>query len=181
MEGIQKKRGVDELTASKRVPDCRSVGGFELRSPSWYQREPSRSPAELPAPLALTRLLCAVQSESEPPGPLAIIASKKRSSRASSPPVVPSAGTGSGWAVAGIVTIIGLVIAGVPPGSVMRRTSSRLERWVSGPTMYPALTAGSAVVAGCGLSGPCDSALVTVRKPVTTIGPPLVTLDFRTT
>ena len=66
---------------------------------------------------------------------------------------------------------------------MIRRTSIRLAIWLSGPDDVAGATFGSAVVAGCGLSGPCAMALPTVRKPVTTIGVigPLVTLDLRIT
>ena len=48
--------------------------------------------------------------------------------------MVPCAGTGSGWAVAGIVIISGVaVIDGVPPGSVIRMTSSRFVELIVGP------------------------------------------------
>src|SRR5262249_26239660 len=174
IEGIQKNLGSGVEVGSKRVPDWIRVGGSALTLPIWYQRAASRSPPPEPAPPALTRMWCAVQSEAAPSGPRATIASKKRSSRASRPPVVPWAGTGSGAEVAGMVTEL-LVSVGSgsdgpvphPPGSFTLRTSIWFAVTLSGPTTYPEAALGSMSVAGCGLSGPVPRKPLTVRKPVT--------------
>jgi hypothetical protein len=80
-------------------------------------------------------MFCAVHSDRDPLGSRPIIASKSRSSSASSPPPVPWAGTLRGLVVVGTLTVRLPLIDGVPPGSLMRRTSSRLKNWLSGPTM----------------------------------------------
>src|SRR4249919_2848493 len=132
MEGIQKNRGL-EPAVSNIVPDCVRVG-VVFRLPTWYQRAASRSPPAAPAPLELTRILCAVQSESVPPGPSATIASKKRSSSASIPPTAPFAGTESGWAVVGRAIDELESVGEAPPGLVTLTTSIRLRTRLSGPT-----------------------------------------------
>src|SRR4051812_188694 len=176
-EGIQNCRGF-EAVGAETLPDWISEG-VPPRLPSWYQRAPARSPEALDAAAEFMRRLWAVQRLISPSGSLPILASKKRSSRASSPPMVPWAGTpnGVGVKVAGMVTVMLGEIVGVPPGSLILRTSRRLKVFASGPTTYPVSTPGTVSVAGCGEAGPCPE-VIRLRKAVATIGPPPITEDF---
>src|SRR5262249_5297435 len=133
IDGIQNQRGLD-TAVSKSVPDW-SRDGVVPRLPSWYQRAAERVPLAPAVPEESTRMLWAVQRVGVPVGSRPVIASNMRSSSASSPPVVPWAGTenGLGAKVVGTVTVLA-DIDGVPPGSLILRMSRRLKNEASGPT-----------------------------------------------
>src|SRR5437867_2948869 len=133
--GIQKPRGL-VAAGSKSVPDWISVG-VPVRLPTSYQREPLRPPPLWAAPLVLTSMLWAVQSELKPVILfLWIAAANRRLSSASRflLPVSPLWTWEIGLAVAGTVTKRLPDREGVPPGLETRRRANRLNETLSTPT-----------------------------------------------
>src|SRR5262245_1384637 len=76
--------------------------------------------------------------------------------------------------------IVGLRL-GVPPGSRTLRMLIRLRKPGSVPMMYPSVAVGSSLSTPRGAYGPANDELPMLGNPVTTIGPPLKTLDLRIT
>jgi len=70
---------------------------------------------------------------------------------------------------------------GVPPGVDTLRMLILLRKPGSVPMMYPSVQLGSSLSTPLGAYGPATEVVAMVEKPVTTIGPPLKTLDFRIT
>src|SRR6185369_5411504 len=70
---------------------------------------------------------------------------------------------------------------GVPPGVDTLRMLMRLRNPGSVPMMYPSVQLGSSLSTPLGEYGPATDVVAMVEKPVTTIGPPLRTLDLRIT
>src|SRR5262249_33439180 len=71
--------------------------------------------------------------------------------------------------------------AGVPPGSEISPMLRLPVALTVVPTKSPSAHVGSSLSAPRGANGPPDPAAAMPLNPVTTIGPPPVTLDFRIT
>src|SRR5262245_46967150 len=110
-----------------------------------------------------------------------IEAMNRRSSEVSILVEEPEATCLMGKVVVGTVRFRLPDIDGVPPGSDTRRSTSRLNRAMSAPMMYPCVACGSSLSTPRGANGPPVTPPDIFVNGVTTIGPPPRRLDFRTT
>jgi hypothetical protein len=141
-EGIQYQRAdPPDAAGSNIVPDSMTVGvPVPTGTLSSYQRAASRSPVDVPLPFESTAILCAVHRL-----PFRMCAAYNRSSSASSPMLLPRAGTHASPAEPPahctgkdvVLTVIRIFpeMLGVPPGSLIRRITRVPKLRLLGPIM----------------------------------------------
>ena len=162
---------------------CWVIVGVVVRVPISYHFAPTRRVVPLVAvtQALVTSATWAVQSEVTPVSLfLWIDAMNSRRSETSMFKAEPKAG----WEDMLVLVIARVTFApsvGVPLGFETRRMLILFRKPGSAPMMYPSVQVGSSLSTPLGEYGPATLVVAIVGKPVTTIGPPDRTLDFRIT